>query len=130
MKKLLIAGLLLTAGLYSCQKKNNITDPTKVVIDITSPKAGQVYHKGDSVVISATVNYPSELHGYEVKITDTVTGLILYDVAQHVHNDHFDINYTWTGGLTTTTYLKMEVIAEVDHDGTSAEKQTSFLYQQ
>lgn len=123
--------LLIMAGFFSCQKKNN-TDPgpSQVSFNITSPVAGQVYHNGDSVRVRATISFPSEMHGYEVKITDTATGNVVYDNAEHVHNDHFDVTGGYVaGGATALPALKMELMAEIDHNGTIATKTVTFQYQ-
>ncbi len=129
MKALLFILLLLSVTIFSCQKKDNITpDATKVTMIITRPDSAQVFRSGDTVHINATVSYPSELHGYEVKIIDTTTGYILYDDAQHVHDDHFIISDTWVCSGTQPAVLKLELIAEVDHNGTDAIKTLFFNY--
>ena len=118
MKQTIIAFvLLLTLG--ACQKNGNAAaDPSKVVIDINTPQAGQVFKSGDSIVINAEVSYPSELHGYEVRITDTLSGFILYDSAVHVHNSQFNISNVWNCTTTKVLGLKLDVIADIDHNGT------------
>jgi len=125
-------GLLLAVALLlqACQKKDNtVATPAQVNISISSPVNGQTFHSSDTVLIKADVSYPTELHGYEIKITDTATGLILFDDAQHVHNDHFSINEQWNDKPSQAATLKMEVIAEVDHDGNTATKTVLFKYQ-
>jgi hypothetical protein len=118
MKQTIIAFMLLLA-LSACQKNNNtIVDPSKVVINITSPKANQVFKSGDSILIDAAVSYPSELHGYEVRITDTLSGFILYDSAVHVHNNQFNVSDVWNCTTTKALGLKLDVIADIDHNGT------------
>ena len=117
MKSLLIV-LFFSLFIAACQKADNtVVDPAKVVITITSPQAGQVFHTGDKVPIVATVTYPSELHGYEVKVTDTSSGFIIYDDAQHVHDDHFSINDTVVCTATQPIGVKLELAAVIDHDG-------------
>lgn len=123
---LLVAVLML---LQACQKKDNtVATPSQVNISISSPVNGQTFHANDTVMIKADVSYATELHGYEVKITDTSTGLVLYDDAQHVHNDHFSISERWNEKPSTAATLKMEVIAEIDHDGNTANKSILINY--
>ena len=127
MKKLLI--ILTLAALSACQKKTDtVADPSKAVITITAPLPGHTYHSGDTVHIKATVTYPGELHGYETKITDTATGNIAYDNALHVHSDHLDIDETWPCMGTKPLALKMDLVVEIDHDGTSVSKTILFNY--
>ena len=129
MNKLIIL-LLMVAGLYSCQKKSDAEpDASQAVLTITSPVAGQVYHSGDSVHVMATVTFPAEMHGYEIKVTDTVSGLVVYDEAQHVHNDHFEISSAYVStGTQAMPGLKLELLAEIDHDGTTASKVVRYQY--
>lgn len=128
MKQTLII-ILLSILFTACQKKDTTTpDAANVTISITSPVTAQVFRSGDTVHINASVSYPSELHGYEVKITDTATGNILYDDAEHVHNDHFEIRDVWVNTGTQPATLKLELTTEVDHNGTEAEKTVYFSY--
>lgn len=128
MKKysLIIISLLLITG---CQKKSNVTpDAANVSITLTSPQEAHTYAPGDTVHIVATVSYPSELHGYELKITDSATGNIAYDMAEHVHNDHFDIATSFVYSDTMAKTYQLSLSVEVDHNGTEAVKQVSFHY--
>ena len=130
MKLRIITMPILIAGLYSCQKKDNTAaTPASVAISITSPANGQVYRNGDTISIDADVSYASELHGYEVKIIDTTSGFILYDDAQHTHDDHFSIHDKWVNTSVQPVTLKLSVVAAIDHDGNTAEKDIHFQYQ-
>jgi len=129
MNKLIIF-LVLLSGLYSCQKKSEVTaDPSQAVFTISSPVPGHIYHAGDTVHISASISYPAELHGYELKITDTITGNIVYDDAQHVHSDHFDVSAVYVPSGTQPLGLRLQLIAEVDHNGSVAQQMVRFAYQ-
>ena len=130
MRSGIILAFILITALYSCQKKDKITaTPDSVVINITSPASGQAYHTGDTVFINADVSYPSELHGYEIKVIDTASGYILYDDVQHVHDDHFSISDKWLCSGTQAIGLKLTLTAAIDHDGNNAEKDITFQYQ-
>lgn len=124
----LISIAIIAITLTACQKnKNEAPDASKVNITITSPQAGAVYHAGDTVHIVATVNYPSELHGYEIHITDSL-GTAVYDTDQHVHDDHFEINNTWVVSGAVAGPLQLKLEAEIDHNGNTAEKTVAFHY--
>jgi hypothetical protein len=121
------AGFVTLTLLCACQKKDDMApDANKVVMNITSPRAGQTFRSGDTVFIKATVNYPGELHGYEVKVVDTTTGFIVYDVARHIHDDKFVIDDKWVSSASQPTTLKLSIIAEIDHSGDDARKDLSF----
>lgn len=112
---------------FGCQKKDDTTpDAGKVVITISSPQQGVIYNSNDSVDITASVSYPTELHGYEVTITDTATGTILYDKAEHTHTDKFAINEKWACTVAKITTMKLTLSTVVDHAGTVAKKELFF----
>lgn len=122
--------LLLAAAIASCQKDHSSNaSPSDVAITITSPTAAQLFHNGDTIHMLATVSYPDELHGYELKITDSNTSVILFDTAQHVHADRFSIDYKWICKDTIAHTMKLQLTTEIDHNGTEAEKTVYFKYQ-
>lgn len=130
MKRRTILVTILITCLYSCQRKDNTeATPASVVISISSPTEGHVYHAGDTIAIVADVSYPSELHGYELKITDSASGTILYDSVEHVHSDHFSISDKWVKTGSQYSGLKLSLVTAIDHDGNTAEKDINFRYQ-
>lgn len=128
MKRVGFLMLAITVLAACKQKNNNIVDPAQVSIDIAAPLQGQTFSKGDTININATINYPTELHGYEVKITDTTTGFVVYDDAQHMHDNHFTIADKWVNASADSAGLKLQIIAEIDHDGNIAQKEVNFGY--
>lgn len=122
-----LSQIVITASfllLAACQKKDNTTpDPGNVVMTISSPSDGQSFKNGDTVQINASISYPSELHGYEVRITDTASGMIVYDNTQHVHTDHFEINDQWVCSAAQPGTLKLTIITHIDHNGEDARKE-------
>lgn len=110
-----------------CQKTNSVVaDPARVKIAITTPADGQTFTSKDTVYISGSVQYDGEMHGYEVTITDTATGFIVYDEAQHVHTDHFEINGKWTTTVTKPVVFRMVVASSIDHGGDTASRELYF----
>lgn len=128
MKRVGFLMLAITVLAACKQKNNNIVDPAQVSIDIAAPLQGQTFSKGDTININASINYPTELHGYEVKITDTTTGFVVYDDAQHMHDNHFTIADKWVNASADSEGLKLQIIAEIDHDGNIAQKEVNFGY--
>ncbi|MBS1585165.1 MAG: hypothetical protein JSS82_06415 [Bacteroidetes bacterium] len=128
--RLIIAAIATTIAIASCQKKdNNAATPSDVSITIASPTGATAYHSGDTVFMNADISYATELHGYEVKITDTASGFVVYDDAQHVHDDHFSIRDKWVNTASTALVYKLAIIIAIDHDGKKAEKDIYFQYQ-
>lgn len=117
----------LVTVISACQKKDNTTpDPSKVAFSITSPISGNVYHTGNSVAISTSVSYVTELHGYAVKITDSATGDVYYEDDHDLHNDHFTYEGTWDDTISRSATLQLQIMAFIDDNGTAATKTISF----
>lgn len=116
--------------LGACQKKDNTpAQPAKVVINVSSPANGQLYRKGDSVYINASVSYISELHGYELQLKNKNTGDVLYATDEHVHSDAFTIKEAWLDTLSAATDLQLEITAEIDHEGNGSQAEIEFKSQ-
>jgi len=127
MKNLMIAGLGALLLLSACQKNNDIApDPAKVSMTITSPLPGQVFRSGDTVRLKAMVRYPGQLHGYELMLTDSLSGIVVHDLAQHVHADSFDIEDQWICAASGPSVIRLSLIASIDHDGDQARQDFSF----
>jgi hypothetical protein len=124
MRSTFIAGIFAATILFAaCQKKDNTpADPDKVNIAWTQPYDGQEYHKGDTVFINSDITYSTELHGYEISITDSATGTVYFADDEHVHGDHFSINEFWVDTLSSPAKLKVQLTVEIDHDGHEASK--------
>lgn len=130
MRSIIATAIAISIAAIGCQKKDNTTPtPSAVDISIASPTASTVYHNGDTVFMNADIAYSTELHGYEVKVTDTASGLIVYDDDQHVHDDHFSIRDKWVGAGNTALVYKLAIIVALDHDGNNAEKDIYFKYE-
>ena len=123
----ILSAILLVFTATSCQKKDDTpATADQVQISITSPAPEQVFKIGDSVHINANVTFVTELHGYELKITDSTTGAVLYDEDDHVHDDHFNIANAWLDTVSHVATLRLDLEAVVDHDGTVATKTIYF----
>lgn len=118
--------ILLLLSAISCQKSNPRPNASKVEITINAPQDGQKFYSGDTVYLNAKINYDGQLHGCEVKIEDTVSGFTLYDGAQQLHSDKFEINEKWLNELTSAITLKVTFLAYIDHNGNTV-KQERFI---
>jgi hypothetical protein len=118
---IMIAALFIT-GICACQKNDTPPANATVAITLNNPQDGQVFHTGDTVFVNADISYPGELHGYEVKITDTASGLIIYDNPLHVHDDHFTVQEQWINTSTKPLGLKLEMITALNDNGHDTEK--------
>jgi len=124
MQKFLLSFSIFTAIIFTaCQKKDDTQpDPQKVTINLLSPASEQIVHYGDTLQLSADISYPSELHGYEIELSDSASGNVYFSDDQHVHSDHFSIRETWPDTLRQNTRLMLKITVEIDHNGNEAVK--------
>jgi major membrane immunogen (membrane-anchored lipoprotein) len=109
--------------LGACQKKDNSGfDSSKLNIKISKPTEAQVFKKGDTVFISATADYISELHGYALNISDTTSKTTYFDLDEHVHESTFAIDTFWVDTLSSGANLQLTFDVEADHDGNGSSK--------
>ena len=118
--------LLLLTLCCACNKKSNTASSKDVVISVLSPVYGATYHTGDSVQIAASVSYNGILHGYEVLVTDSSTGAVIYNVANHIHTNSFDIHTAFAVNAATPLVLKLVINTQVDHSGENVNKTVYF----
>lgn len=132
-KKTLITAYITTASLWSitaCQKDNTpVAQPDKVTFNITTPAAGAIYHKGDTVNLKAEIGYISEMHGYTLQIVDINSGNVLYTAMEDSHGEQYTIAKQWVDTLSAARDLKMAIKVEIDHDGHEANSYTQFKSQ-
>lgn len=113
--------------LSACQKKDHSGfDSSKLSIKISKPTEAQVFKKGDTVFISATADYISELHGYALNIIDTTSKTTYFDIDEHVHESSFVIDTFWVDTLSSSANLLLTFDVEADHDGNGGNKVINF----
>ncbi len=117
-----ITFLLLLTLLCACNKKKNTASSTDVTINVVSPLYGATYHIGDSVLVAASVSYDGILHGYEVLVTDSSTGAVIYNVANHIHTNSFKIHAAFAVYATASNVLKLVINTQIDHSGKNVNK--------
>jgi Domain of unknown function (DUF4625) len=111
----------------ACQKNDSVTaDPSKVTIAVLSPDSTHLYHKGDTINISANVTYISELHGYSLEIKDSMDNTV-YSSDIDIHQDHFSITEKWVDTISTAKKLTLYLHVEIDHNGNEASKTVTIL---
>ncbi|MEZ5018394.1 MAG: hypothetical protein R2800_15140 [Flavipsychrobacter sp.] len=124
-----IASIFLM-GTIACQKKEEVAvQPDKVVVNITSPKEGQVVRKGETLSIVANIRYITQMHGYIIKIVNQETGKLYYETEGHAHGDIININEQWTDSIATQTPLQLEITAVLDHEQNETHEKLGFISQ-
>jgi|GEM_PF-858516 hypothetical protein len=123
-----IIAIVMVAGIFSsCQKKDETPpQPDQVHVTINTPTENQEFAPGDTVWVNAHVSYVSQLHGYELKITDSESGAELYEYEAHTHGSEFDISQYWVNTLATKRKLKLEIETVIDHESNTAHFERTF----
>lgn len=119
----LIAPFILLT--FSCKKvTHDVQNPASTnaaTIDIISPYEDQVFSKGDTVRMGATINSEHHMHGCEVYITAD-NGDTLYKSMEHSHGMQIHVKKQWINTLSTPADLQLIFVAIIDHEGVSSEK--------
>ena len=128
MKNFSIIILFFSASfLSSCQKKDiEGVDKNKLKITISKPLEAQVFNAGDTVYISASADYVSQLHGYSIQITDKASNELYLDIDKHLHDSSFGIDTFWVNKLQQNADLTLKITVEIDHNGNQETKEINF----
>ena len=123
--KYVLVVMIVTLAMSSCKKKKDTmqANVSAVTISVLSPVEGHIYSSGDTVYVKASIGYAGMLHGYEIRVTDTATDAVLFDVAEHSHSDSFVVDDYFVVSGTEEIVLLLDVRAEVEHGGEIAERQ-------
>ncbi len=116
--------LISLVALNACKK--NEPAANTATIEITSPQEGQMFAKGDTVHITATLTGQLNLHGWEVAIRKKADNTVVYTNSLHVHDLILQVNDFWINDVTEDTGMVLEVSAQLDHEGTLASKTVNF----
>ncbi len=116
---LLAISLITTACMNTDEAKN--LDAT---ISITSPTPGQVFEKGDTILIKANIEAPQELHGWQVIIRKAADNSVVYENDRHEHGEALFINEKWINNVTQHADMILEVTAALSHSGDDLKTET------
>jgi hypothetical protein len=131
MKTFFITTILVSSlSLTACKKdKSPETEAEEehatALITLTSPNENDTIQ--GNFVVTGTIAGTSNLHGYQVTVTNTLNDSIVY---QHDIDDHvadFTINQSVIQPYTTFTPFKLEVVVALDHDGNTVNKIVHFV---
>lgn len=119
--------IVLTTAITACSKGEKSTPEPTITIDILSPAEGTEVQRGDTMLISATVSSPVDLHGYQWRIIDKVSGAELKVASDHSHQKAFTISGNFVNNVTETTTANLEITVEADHEGQQASSIASII---
>lgn len=112
----------------ACKDEDPIVeeDP-KVVFDFTSPEAGAMYGKGDTVFINGMISHTTDLHGYEISIINgSSDDTVVFNNHEHMDGKMFHIHEKWVNNVTDHSNMTLRIEALTDHAGTVETKEIMF----
>ncbi len=118
--------ILLTSALFLACKNEEHLEAT-VTIYITSPAAGDTLLPGDTLALSAAITSDIDIHGYTATLTNTTTNAVLWTSFSEDHMSAYTIAGSYINAVSDTSNMKFKVIAEIDHDGGTQEKEVNFV---
>ncbi len=126
----ILAVLITTALLSSCVKHHHSDPPPveSVVVNIISPNDAQEFEKDDTAFIKARITSPTNLHGYDIKVTRLADTALLIDKHIDDHKAAFDISEFLVNDGSIHTNLELEIKAIIDHDGNFVSKKVQFHF--
>jgi len=127
--KLSVLAFFAFATLNSCKKEKDdeqVTPEAVATFEVASPEEGKEYHHGMEIPITIAIAATSELHGYEVTLTNTTTNEVVFEVHQHAHSQNLLIDESWINNVEDHSSMVLQVDAVIDHDGTIESKTVSF----
>lgn len=124
MKHLLVNGLIAACVItfFSCNKNDDDAPEPSATINIASPLQNQVYHKGDTVHIIASINGEATLHGYEVAIVNAANSDSVFLIDNHTHAATLSVDEKWVDTFSSSADLMVHITTTINHDGLTATK--------
>lgn len=127
MKKISIyLGILMALVVFLSSCKDEDHDENNAVIEISAPLAGSMYNNGDTVFLNATVTAEEAMHGWELYIRKKTDQTQIFTADAHDHAATYTIAEYWVNDVTQDTEMELEIIATIDHDGTTVNKKVDF----
>lgn len=120
-----------TMGLVSsCKKKDDNPSPTPTnnfSISVTSPTDMQTFTNGSTVNIKATISNSTEMHGYDLKITNkSNNNQEVFKKEAHEHATSYTIDESWLNNVTMHSDMELEITVYVDHEGNTKTQHVHF----
>lgn len=120
---------IISLTFIACKKdddnNNNNDDHSEVgdpIISITSFNDGDTIQPAATFLMTGTVTYTSEMHGYEIVLHNHKTMQDVFTKSEHDHETSYSFNESWTNNVTDTSTVMFTLKAVKDHDGSITTK--------
>jgi len=124
MKKLLYSIILISIIAFSCNKHGEATTAT---INFIEPTVGDTIDFGEDLHVEGTISGDGELHGYTLKIENTITSEIVKTASTTNHAKSYVFHEHWINNVSEPTLMKVIVEVDINHDGKKASKEINVV---
>lgn len=108
------------------QPEDNTTTTSSPEISISNPSEGDTVQAG-TLHITGSISYTSEMHGYQVKLTNLNTSSDVLTSEEHSHGSSYTIDEAWTTNVSDTSNMQLTITAVKNHEGATVNKTVQFV---
>ena len=113
-----IALVVVLFTLLSCHRH----EENSATITISSPDPALYFVGGDTVFIQGSVVAESEMHGMTIQLLNDASDSVMFTYSNEEHLASYSFNQFYVNQVSQHTDVRLEVVAELDHDGNEAKK--------
>lgn len=110
--------ILAFASIVGCNKEN----VNNAYFSIISPEVQSYYVGGDTIRIIGSVVGDSELYGLSVQLLNDANDSVMYTYSNEEHLASYTFDQFYVNQVAEHMDVRLEVVAELDHDGNEAKK--------
>ncbi len=126
-----IALSIISLTIFSCKKKDEEEDTTTttgpvITISINKPYADSIIDFEDTVHIDFSIQSNIDLHGYHAMLINVTAHDTVWESENEDHAMNYSLTDFWVNQVTDHSQMHFKVIAEIDHDGNTREKEVDF----
>lgn len=113
-----IALVVVLFTLISCHRH----DENNATITISSPDSAVYFVGGDTIFIQGSVVAESEMHGMTIQLLNDANDSVMFTYSNEEHLASYTFNQFYVNQVAEHMDVRLEVVAELDHDGNEAKK--------
>jgi len=118
--------IFIIANLFFACKKDEHQE-AQVTFSISSPRTNDTLAYGDTLALAASISSDIEIHGFTAALTNVTSNAVVWSSDSEEHMTAYTITGSYINAVTDTSNMRFKVIAEIDHDGETQEKEVNFV---
>jgi hypothetical protein len=108
----------------SCEKHS---EPITATVTLLEPQAGDTVMAGEALHMHGTVVGTGELHGYSLTLTNLTTNQVVFSGSNATHQSSYAFDEHWVNMEGVTSNMRLSLVVNLDHDGTTSTKSVEFV---